>query len=601
MGGKKDGVLRRFLTDNKKAILENMTTTYLMTAFPAAVQKQVDGVFTSDWKGKKIDRETTSTDQAGRTSGAELVRRLPNASVKIDDKTFLSFILDEKGNPLRGKKESLAKAIAEELSLEIINQEMQDPDSEIRQAFEANQERLGSEIVENYIAKLKLDLERGNVKYSQSGFTQTELQSSVNLAALDITVNKILQSNKVFPDDYALDDENFSPGVIEQLKQDAKKLGINIDDVNFKKVFWHAEQILNSPAANDLLFKDARFKNLIPTASKEVQEGLEGFTTVRVLENKGESKDLKAHREATGLIKSRISVKELKVFKSKAFDNSIQPEGIVANSKLSNQDLDNVTKYNSQETTTKALYELQKRGDLNNTLQSTDTVGLLQAQNSANRKLSSRITGEFILAVQTGEISLMDFARFLQEDNSRTSGLGPLGQLTIIDGNINPDAKQYIEHMYPHVQFLFDLLEIAANPNLSTHNGELSKETINAINKAYDKNILMSTDQLTAVPVLDKLLGATNAGNIERLRVYGEAARDNTYFAAVNEEGNLITLTEYFESLKEAEAITEQLSINFDAANAFQKWLEPSTKHSMSKLPLLYLWLVGQALVSLVL
>ena len=129
MGGKKDGVLRRFLTDNKKAILENMTTTYLMSAFPAAVQKQVDGVFTSDWKGKKIDRETTSTDKAGRTSGAELVRRLPNASVKIDDKTFLSFILDEKGNPLRGKKESLAKAIAEELAIEIINQEMQDPDS----------------------------------------------------------------------------------------------------------------------------------------------------------------------------------------------------------------------------------------------------------------------------------------------------------------------------------------------------------------------------------------------------------------------------------------------------------------------------------------
>ena len=168
MGGKKDGVLRRFLTDNKKAILENMTTTYLMTAFPAAIQKQVDGVFTSDWKGKKIDRETTNTDNAGRTSGAEIVRRLPNASVKIDDKTFLSFILDEKGNPLRGKKESLAKAIAEELSIEIINQEMQDPDSKIRQAFEANQERLGAELADNFVAKLKLDSERGNVKYSIS-------------------------------------------------------------------------------------------------------------------------------------------------------------------------------------------------------------------------------------------------------------------------------------------------------------------------------------------------------------------------------------------------------------------------------------------------
>ena len=168
MGGKKDGVLRRWLVSNKKAILENMTTTYLMTAFPAAVQKKVDGVWTSDWKGKKIDRETTSTDQAGRTSGAELVRRLPNASVKIDDKTFLSFILDEKGNPLRGKKESLAKAIAEELSIEIINQEMQDPDSKIRQAFEANQERLGAELADNFVAKLKLDSERGNVKYSIS-------------------------------------------------------------------------------------------------------------------------------------------------------------------------------------------------------------------------------------------------------------------------------------------------------------------------------------------------------------------------------------------------------------------------------------------------
>jgi chloramphenicol 3-O-phosphotransferase len=168
MGGKKDGVLRRFLTDNKKAILENMTTTYLMSAFPAAIQKKVDGVFTSDWKGKKIDRETTNTDQAGRTSGAEIVRRLPNASTKIDDKTFLSFILDEKGNPLRGKKESLAKAIGEELAIEIINQEMQDPESQIRQAFEANQERLGAELADNFVAKLKLDSERGNVKYSIS-------------------------------------------------------------------------------------------------------------------------------------------------------------------------------------------------------------------------------------------------------------------------------------------------------------------------------------------------------------------------------------------------------------------------------------------------
>ena len=191
MGGKKDGVLRRFLTDNKKAILENMTTTYLMTAFPAAIQKKVDGVFTSDWKGKKIDRETTSTDKAGRTSGAELVRRLPNASTKIDDKTFLSFILDEKGNPLRGKKESLAKAIGEELAIEIINQEMQNPDSDIRQAFEANQERLGAELADNFVAKLKLDSERGNVKYSISldVLQNKDFQKELSKLASSITIS----------------------------------------------------------------------------------------------------------------------------------------------------------------------------------------------------------------------------------------------------------------------------------------------------------------------------------------------------------------------------------------------------------------------------
>lgn len=191
MGGKKDGVLRRFLTDNKKAILENMTTTYLMTAFPAAIQKKVDGVFTSDWKGKKIDRETTNTDQAGRTSGAEIVRRLPNASTKIDDKTFLSFVLDEKGNPLRGKKESLAKAIGEELAIEIINQEMQDPDSDIRQAFEANQERLGAELADNFVAKLKLDSERGNVKYSISldVLQNKDFQKELSKLASSITIS----------------------------------------------------------------------------------------------------------------------------------------------------------------------------------------------------------------------------------------------------------------------------------------------------------------------------------------------------------------------------------------------------------------------------
>jgi hypothetical protein len=120
MGGVKGGELRRFLLKNKTAILENMTTTYLTKAMPFAVQKSVAGVYTSNWQGQKIDRETTSTQKAGRTSGNELVRRLPKASLRISDAEFLAAVVGPGGNPIRGRKEALAKAIAEELSLDII-------------------------------------------------------------------------------------------------------------------------------------------------------------------------------------------------------------------------------------------------------------------------------------------------------------------------------------------------------------------------------------------------------------------------------------------------------------------------------------------------
>ena len=208
MGGKKDGQLRKWLVSNKKAMLENMTTTYLMSAFPAAVQKKVNGVWTSDWKGKKIDRETTAVDKAGRTSGAEMVRRLPNASIKIDDKTFLSFVLDETGNPIRGKKESIAKAVAEEMAIEYINQQMQDANSNIRQVLEANQERLGYEIIDNHVQKLALDFERGNVKFSNgNGLTRTQIRQEDVRVALRAGLT-VLTSEEYDRDISAMEDEN---------------------------------------------------------------------------------------------------------------------------------------------------------------------------------------------------------------------------------------------------------------------------------------------------------------------------------------------------------------------------------------------------------
>lgn len=168
MGGIKDGELRKYLLRNKAAILENMTTTWLMTAMPNAVQKQVGGVWTSDWKGKKIDREKVSTDNAGRTSGAELVRRLPKAATRMPDADYLSNFFNPDGSLIRGRKESLAKAIGEELGIEIVKESLQDLNSEIAQAFIANQERQGVDVTEGIVPEFNRQAERGNVKFSQN-------------------------------------------------------------------------------------------------------------------------------------------------------------------------------------------------------------------------------------------------------------------------------------------------------------------------------------------------------------------------------------------------------------------------------------------------
>ena len=182
MGGKKDGKLRKFLLKTKKATLQNMTTTWLMGkdgqgGIPQAIQKQLkeNGKWVSypAWVGKEIAREKTSTDDAGRTSGALLVRRHPNivnyknVDEIIDNDTYLAQFLDETGNPIRGRKEALAKAMGEEISFEIFSADLADPASDISEAFENNQERQEAALAENFIEKIERDIDRGNIKFSK--------------------------------------------------------------------------------------------------------------------------------------------------------------------------------------------------------------------------------------------------------------------------------------------------------------------------------------------------------------------------------------------------------------------------------------------------
>jgi hypothetical protein len=173
MGGKKDNELVNWLLKNKRYMLENMTTTWLMGAngqggIPQAVQKRIDGKWVSypDWVDQKIDRESVSTDNAGRTSGAELVRRLPNVFNNVSDEDYLGQFVGPDGNPIRGRKESGAKAVAEETAFDIINKDLAE-EGEIYNALSTNQQRQGYEVLNNFAAEFSRQSERGNVKYSK--------------------------------------------------------------------------------------------------------------------------------------------------------------------------------------------------------------------------------------------------------------------------------------------------------------------------------------------------------------------------------------------------------------------------------------------------
>jgi hypothetical protein len=173
MGGKENQELQNWLIVNKKTILENMTTTWLMGkdgvgGMPFAIQKRINGRWVNfpEWKGQKIDRESVDVDLAGRTAGHEMVRRLPEVNKNVPTIDFLSSIIDlETGNPIRGRKESLAKALAEEVSFDIISDDIAN-DGIISEALNRNQELKGAVTEKIMLEEFNRLAERGNVKFS---------------------------------------------------------------------------------------------------------------------------------------------------------------------------------------------------------------------------------------------------------------------------------------------------------------------------------------------------------------------------------------------------------------------------------------------------
>ena len=195
MGGIKNNEIQDYLKAHKKAILENMTTTYLLTFMPEGVQKSVGGKYMLNAKGDKvetsfgdnvfipkfvnsdvwkasdnIDGEKTSTGAKGKTSGADIQRRLPNIAQEISDEFFISKIIGPDGKPIPGRKNSIAKAMGEEIAFDIINQDLK-TQGPVFEALKKNQESLGVEITKHFEEELSRQIQRGDIKSSKN-FTE---------------------------------------------------------------------------------------------------------------------------------------------------------------------------------------------------------------------------------------------------------------------------------------------------------------------------------------------------------------------------------------------------------------------------------------------
>ena len=181
----------QFLNENYVTLLgpNGLTTTYLAKAFPLAVEKYVNGmgwVKYDKWKGRtkgskdgQIDfyKSTELGPMAGSTAGNQKIRRVKDIKNAIPLAKFKSKYIKLDNGKLKIPQmptEALAKQIAQEIGLDMFNEQIQDVDSEIRKDFIERQEFFGADILDNYVEQLMYDVSRPSVKDQLALFTDSE-------------------------------------------------------------------------------------------------------------------------------------------------------------------------------------------------------------------------------------------------------------------------------------------------------------------------------------------------------------------------------------------------------------------------------------------
>jgi len=276
MGGKANNSYKNWLVKNRIPLLKNLATDYLINSYPEGIQKSVGGKFSTDgktfipnfvdfnvWENSKVDREKTSTENKGSTSGNQIIRKHPNIENVIDEDLFLSkqIILNSDGTTqslIRGRKESIAKATAEAYGFQKLNAELNKDNSEIKDALINNQENLNALEIASNLVVLESQIENGTRNYQAGMDLQALMKEGISIG-LSTAINgaygdafvdwysDITAEQKVYWD------ENFNNLVNPGIKafKDNMRVALDQDGVNpdIKKQF--EEYLKNNTSKNN--------------------------------------------------------------------------------------------------------------------------------------------------------------------------------------------------------------------------------------------------------------------------------------------------------------------------------------------------------------
>ena len=521
----------------KGAIVAGTTTTYLqgkdtkgrvLGGYPEVIEKSVGGQYVDgtfqpkfvkfpEWVGKKIDREKTSTDSAGRTAGHDLVRRVKKPANAITDQQFIekSFTNAEvvkKGNTTRvvaidkskpikpvsqNSIDSPITQLATEVLLSRFTTKLNETNNEISDAFEFAQEMKDQILAENYIANITMQAEQGGVKKSiaRNKFTFNQAASALVKKGQAYGIDNIIdQDGEIFTD--LVLPKPIGPVTKEELNKVTGYMsdGRIIPSLGgFVRNIFGLEGIVGDPIANyvskvktdpiiqDVLNKaNLKFDFAITNKSTKVTKEMlndhaNGMNAIRqalgveignILEDGSGAKLYGYSNRVLDAAKQKSDTGKPgpyydKFIKGKA-TKSVQVPGV---------ELGDVSIMNSQTGVMKKVATILQNSELTQDEKSIlpqKLVDEIKAANVANIGLAKFIANTVRNLYLDGKISAVNVIAFYQQQTSADKGLRGLSTFNYFTavGNID-QGKQKGEHLDANQVTMYNIMKATLDPSIA--------------------------------------------------------------------------------------------------------------------------------------